>query len=1594
MAALQAHVPPPDEDVRSPGERTFSGLQMDFGAILPTAPAERDAHGQHGGDGASDGEEDAHSIVEGEPLRASTSSSMAALQGKRNSPMLSRSPSGIHVGTAKPTIGSVQTGSTPFPPLPAKQGPRRSRLGDPSPAFMRTRQPGAADVDVVFDTADKRIFSQPPARNAEPRVQVAALSHSVPPGTARAKGAAAAASPEDVSQESDIGNLSIAHSSAREADTEHLSPVLQAESGSVVLASPPGGSPVAARGGRASPSWLDNMADVPRTRVQGVHAAAAGWRSMQVNGSPSSDSSLETPRKARSVEVLSAPPPPPLDLPQANASTPLTASQAALDARDFSAQMLPDDLTGDNDELKTPEGLSDAEKIVPEPDEEEDEEEEVHVVVEEADEPRSVRPRTGYSEATATQLVDQTIGDVSFEASFQVPRLHGAGRHLLHTLKEDDADTSAVGIDSPLAVTRDPVSRPVSQRRVSELSDVSEFRPGRAEPVAATGMRRLRPSSQQGNGGFDSPAVPANGERHHNGGGAKAWETPADTRRLARDAPTKTAITRRVQELKIPAAELDVIRSSVAGELGGELSDGPDRAGGLTASAPLTVNESSQQIDVLQKENFELRLKIYFLEKQLGQETDLDKAALQRDNARLNVEGTKLAQLAQMREKRTKVLEKKVEELEYDKMRLQRLVDDSAAAAQAAESDGASAREAEHEDHVDELLDRIEDQEHHIRQAERQAVRAREELAMWIMRAEDAEARSLAQSRQGADPSADHVEGKHADREVLALRREIEKLESDLAVRTDDLHAARLKIADLDEELADYEAELNNADEEREMALEELADKADLERREFELYIEERHIEIDDLRERLREQEDGMASRIAEAIRPHEQAWRTVAADLGELEGIIADKEADWETERRLIEYQLDEVLEREKRLAEQLDAAQRDARAQTAKQRTLERDHADAEKKLQQLAKEYDEHIATTSEDLAREIKELKGDLAEAKSRAVTSGQALERAQQQTDVLVEQRRSLEVELDNVKENLRALRDDKEAGERELPMLRDELERHRQLCDELRSALDVAQAERQRAERIVAEHGQRQAEDEDVLRRQMAEDLARHDAAMETLQKELDDAVARAKAQSDELRDLHDAFVAGSDAEASMSADASLRDKLEKVFRDRDIRLDALRKELVDAGTGQEDAVLSLAAKAKLADGLEQELGNLRARVTARDEELDRLRRELAQREKQFGALNKALRQQHDDHDRREREAKLKEDKIGNGVRQVCDALEGLFKSLPVEERPDGQSLAKLVAEAQAVAALSPQSSPVRGGNSAGPANTRDGDSSAKLLAAAAGEAAGQIAQLGQRLRQRRDGAEADARKQVVDLQAVLAKRERDLAKLRDRVDELQRLLDDARAAPAHSRNPSNLRISLPPARRDDFRQPSGRSDGSGGEPDRPSSALVLSNDDRPHTDPTALARSSSRTTHHYGASGSGTGTDSAALLARIELLSRELKIVREKAVEEKLAGRARLAAQKKENARYKELLGKSGVPLDGAASAAAKEGASDEQGNGTAPSHAASTVSSRANASRTGSYDGRDRGVGREGGARSISPTLSRNSTQTAPPAIKVRRQ
>ncbi|BFZ56460.1 hypothetical protein PYCC9005_003506 [Savitreella phatthalungensis] len=1319
-----------------------------------------------------EGRQHQHDALSASPARSSL--------GNRSfrSPSLTRSGSGYDLGAAKPVVGEIQTGAAPFPPLRIQR--MSTRLGAPSPAFMRARRPQvgevAEDEDILYD-APRRAASQPVSALSQQTAAAAAaeaakLAQSVPPGQTRPP-------LEDTIEEmSEAAILSIAHTSATqegsEGDKQSPAPV------DTVAA------PV------AETSWLSKFGSAARSSL-----GLKGRASRRLSQS-SSISSINTPRKAHSVEVLSAPP-----------------------VNDTS--ILPADLLDAHDHLETPEALAEinAASIAA-------------VVSASAATSAPEQPETGYIEAPATQFQDESLADVSFEPSFMAPRHMPGARPQLNS-----AD-----------VRREPM------RQLSNLSEVSDHLialPMHTDRSIAP-QKRFTSHSLEGNGGFSSPIAPepAFAARH--------WETPADTRRLVREAPTKTAVAKRVQELKIPAAELDMIRSSV-----NEL----DSSAAKERTKQLSVNESTQTIDALQKDNFELRLKIYFLEKQLSQEQDTDKQSLLRDNARLNVEATKLAQAAQMRERRSKALEKQVEDLEYEKMNLQRQLDGGT---QPGPEDGA----------IDDLYLRLNEQERVILELEAAEARLRDDVRQAVARAEQAELRAKAGSvttvrtedlehaRQNGDRSLENPQV--AAKQVLSLRKQVDSLNHELANRLEEISSTKMRAADLEDEVAKLEEAYDYAEEERNAQLQDLADKAELERREFELYIDELHAELSDSQAGIRAHEQTVARRIAEAIKPHEQAWRTVTADLNELERIVERERGEWASERRAFEAELDVVTAREHTLGSELSAARR-------RVRELSAEREEAEQKLQDLAQEYDDHIAATSEDLAREMKQLKMDLARARAQSVDLANELNEATRQSELLREQKRSLEVEVSSRKECLQDLQEDQETNERELADLRKAVDQRQALLDEINALADSKESERALAAKEAADARARQL----VAEGEIATLEQQHAEAIALLQRQLDEHASAAVKSTAELNELVDTFIAGSEAAARLPTSASIRQKLTAVFDERDSKEAELQRQLAGAGAGQEEAVLSLAAKARLADGLERELDNLRARLESREQESSKLRKELDAREKQFASVNKALQKQHDDHDKRERDLKLSHERDAGALRSICEALDSLFDDVGVEDRPDGQSLSKLVNQnAPQGTGASPGSLPLSPRKSANALHQQQESvvqESVRLQSVAA-EAARQVAQLSSKLRHKRNSTDSEARRKLSEIYTQLSKREKELARTQAKLDEATRQLSQSKQALAEAQTQAAdrpKRISLPPGR--EPVQSNMRSGSVQGE----ACALVLSDDYREADEATA-----------------NRGIEQATMLARIENLSRELKVVKERSNEEKLAARARLAEQKR----------------------------------------------------------------------------------------------
>lgn len=120
-------------------------------------------------------------------------------------------------------------------------------------------------------------------------------------------------------------------------------------------------------------------------------------------------------------------------------------------------------------------------------------------------------------------------------------------------------------------------------------------------------------------------------------------------------------------------------------------------------------------------------------------------------------------------------------------------------------------------------------------------------------------------------------------------------------------------MAEISETLRAYEHDLLRADELRQRSTEELRATYDAERIEYEMYIEDRHEEIDNLKQAVSSyNQDSFEARLEEAIKPYREAWRDMNQQCMQLKEEVDQRESAFSEELRTIQEQLEDGVNRE----------------------------------------------------------------------------------------------------------------------------------------------------------------------------------------------------------------------------------------------------------------------------------------------------------------------------------------------------------------------------------------------------------------------------------------------------------------------------------------------------------------------------------------------------------------------------------------------------------------------------------------------------------------------------------------------------------
>lgn len=331
----------------------------------------------------------------------------------------------------------------------------------------------------------------------------------------------------------------------------------------------------------------------------------------------------------------------------------------------------------------------------------------------------SPRPFTADTKFTESSTENQTdadaLPDISYEQSFMPPESLSqnspptsdvVSEPLPENEKEDANEAFPDQVD---AEHKARASNGVGAINTAHSKSNGPMTPSQASALQQVSAKALRFSNMQQQ--QDTTPIVKGPQKDIENIQGRPWETPAATKEYINELPTRTAITRRVENFQIPPEHLATLQPDIA-NVNKNVRRSTDK---------LSLKESSAQIDALLNENWGLKMKIMFLDKHF--EHDRDKASLVAENVRLQTNGYNFVQQVKSRDKTIKKLEKRIADLELEKQLSARQLLEAEVRADQIRNHESSGDEDLHrihslEEELDGLVEQLQDARQHIEKLE------------------------------------------------------------------------------------------------------------------------------------------------------------------------------------------------------------------------------------------------------------------------------------------------------------------------------------------------------------------------------------------------------------------------------------------------------------------------------------------------------------------------------------------------------------------------------------------------------------------------------------------------------------------------------------------------------------------------------------------------------------------------------------------------------------------------------------------------------------------------------------------------------------
>lgn len=415
----------------------------------------------------------------------------------------------------------------------------------------------------------------------------------------------------------------------------------------------------------------------------------------------------------------------------------------------------------------------------------------------------------------------------------------------------------------------------------------------------------------------------------------------------------------------------------------------------------------------------------------------------------------------------------------------------------------------------------------------------------------------------------------------------------------------RQKLVDISETLRNYELELDESDQMRQDAVEEIRNIYESERLEYEMYIEDRHEEIDNLKQALNcYNQDSFEARLTEAVRPHEEAWKEINQQCTDLQDEFGLREKQWRSAQEALESRLQEASTREQSLQEKFGALQAELQEGHDHLKMLRDERSELDNQLRGLQ----EQLASSSQSgaLTDVVKKLESQIQELETENVACQNEIEELVSKWQAAQDANAALSADIENRMDTVEQLRQDNEDRTREIAGLLSDAEERQNQMDELDRRCQQYQSDIEALHAAIDESKHSyDLQHRDICKQHEHEQLCNSESIssletkLQSCQTELATLLQGAASSAKELQDIKSYFAhqkTGPEIEH-----ASVMQTVSAVFSALETEKEELRAALTTARSSQDEIALNVRKNQRMVEQMETSLKSMQKRCSDSD---------------------------------------------------------------------------------------------------------------------------------------------------------------------------------------------------------------------------------------------------------------------------------------------------------------------------------------------------------------------------------------------------------